>query len=71
MGFLPFETFSEFGALVQLKYFHKLPTVDKTDESLVFCYDKLNQVSRSFALVIQELPEELKHPVSNIKFNLF
>nr|ADK93978.1 squalene synthase [Naegleria gruberi] len=64
MGFLPFETFSEFGALVQLKYFHKLPAIDKSDESLVFCYDKLNQVSRSFAMVIQELPEELKHPIA-------
>lgn len=28
-----------------------------------FCYAVLNKVSRSFALVIQELPEELRHPI--------
>ncbi|KAG2381549.1 hypothetical protein C9374_005933 [Naegleria lovaniensis] len=64
MGLLPFETFSELGALIKLKYFHKLPAIDMSDESVKFCYNKLNQVSRSFAMVIQELPEELKHPVA-------
>jgi len=63
MGLLPFETFGEFGAMIQLKYFHKVPAIP-ADEDLKFCYEKLNQVSRSFALVIQELPQELKDPVS-------
>ncbi|KAK9815785.1 hypothetical protein WJX72_009464 [[Myrmecia] bisecta] len=31
--------------------------------SLAFCYDMLNQVSRSFAIVIQQLPEQLRDPV--------
>jgi Mg2+ and Co2+ transporter CorA len=29
-----------------------------------FCFAILNKVSRSFALVIQELPEELRLPVT-------
>lgn len=28
-----------------------------------FCYSMLNRVSRSFALVIQQLPEQLRNPV--------
>ena len=28
-----------------------------------FCYDMLNRVSRSFAIVIQQLPEELRNAV--------
>ncbi len=28
-----------------------------------FCYEALNKVSRSFAVVIQQLPEELKDPI--------
>lgn len=34
-----------------------------TMDSYEFCYALLNKVSRSFAMVIQELPEELRHPV--------
>ena len=30
-----------------------------------FCYASLNKVSRSFAIVIQQLPENLKDPVLN------
>src|ERR1700677_2340349 len=30
---------------------------------LDFCYAALNKVSRSFAIVIQQLPEKLKDPV--------
>jgi len=33
------------------------------NESLAFCYDMLNRVSRSFAIVIQELPLELRDSV--------
>lgn len=32
-------------------------------EDLQFCYDILNEVSRSFAIVIQQLPEELRDAV--------
>lgn len=35
---------------------------EKTDKA--FCYDSLNKVSRSFALVIQQLPEELKDAIA-------
>ena len=33
------------------------------DENLAFCYDVLNKVSRSFAIVIQQLDEELRDAV--------
>ena len=33
------------------------------DESLKFCYDMLNKVSRSFAVVIQQLPERLRDAI--------
>lgn len=33
------------------------------DENLAFCYDMLNKVSRSFAIVIQQLPHELQDAV--------
>lgn len=33
------------------------------DESLRFCYDMLNKVSRSFAVVIQQLPERLRDAI--------
>jgi farnesyl-diphosphate farnesyltransferase len=34
-----------------------------TDPSLAFCYDVLNRVSRSFAVVIQQLPQPLRDAV--------
>ena len=34
-----------------------------TDPNQAFCYRMLNRVSRSFAIVIQQLPEELKDAV--------
>mmetsp|Transcript_1664 Transcript_1664/g.4830 ORF Transcript_1664/g.4830 Transcript_1664/m.4830 type:complete len:479 (-) Transcript_1664:515-1951(-) len=33
------------------------------DPDLAFCYDMLNKVSRSFAVVIQQLPPQLRDPV--------
>lgn len=33
------------------------------DPSLAFCYDMLNKVSRSFAIVIQQLPVELRNAI--------
>lgn len=33
------------------------------DPDLAFCYDMLNRVSRSFALVIQQLGPQLRDPV--------
>lgn len=33
------------------------------DANLAFCYDMLNKVSRSFAVVIQQLPQDLRDPV--------
>jgi farnesyl-diphosphate farnesyltransferase len=34
-----------------------------TDPDLAFCYDVLNRVSRSFAVVIQQLPQPLRDAV--------
>eukprot|EP01103_Thecamoeba_quadrilineata_P015151 TRINITY_DN4703_c0_g1_i2.p1 TRINITY_DN4703_c0_g1~~TRINITY_DN4703_c0_g1_i2.p1 ORF type:complete len:412 (-),score=58.63 TRINITY_DN4703_c0_g1_i2:86-1321(-) len=56
-------------AMIKVQYdSHRLSTSldSSTAEHLnskAFCYAVLNKVSRSFALVIQQLPEELKHPV--------
>ena len=33
------------------------------EPNLAFCYDMLNKVSRSFAIVIQQLPHELQDAV--------
>lgn len=38
----------------------------KTDGHHGYCFKILIKVSRSFAVVIQELPLELKEPVSNM-----
>src|SRR5690349_1173114 len=49
-----------------MQYERSLPLDAKTASTMNsrdFCYAVLNKVSRSFALVIQELPEELRHPV--------
>ena len=35
----------------------------KNNESLIFCYDTLDKVSRSFAAVIRQLPEEISDVV--------
>jgi farnesyl-diphosphate farnesyltransferase len=35
----------------------------KNDPDFQFCYSMLNRVSRSFAIVIQQLPEELRDPI--------
>eukprot|EP01102_Stenamoeba_stenopodia_P008625 TRINITY_DN2505_c0_g1_i2.p1 TRINITY_DN2505_c0_g1~~TRINITY_DN2505_c0_g1_i2.p1 ORF type:complete len:454 (+),score=124.31 TRINITY_DN2505_c0_g1_i2:107-1363(+) len=62
---------NEIYAMMKLKYEsmqyeRSLPLDAKTASSMNsrdFCYAVLNKVSRSFALVIQELPEELRHPI--------
>jgi len=62
---------SEIGAMFRLKFGgriraeSKLPllTLAKQLNDLDFCYAVLNKVSRSFAVVIQQLPDELKDAV--------
>jgi len=45
-------------------YAKKMSLPDNLSEASRYCYEKLPQVSRSFAAVILELPEELREPVS-------
>ncbi|KAL0033731.1 hypothetical protein WJX77_002894 [Trebouxia sp. C0004] len=53
----------EFPPLVQMAWAaHKAKRLPK-EPNLAFCYDMLNRVSRSFAIVIQQLPIELRDPV--------
>lgn len=53
----------EVAPLVQMAWAaHKAKQLPK-DSNLAFCYDMLNRVSRSFAIVIQQLPPELRDPV--------
>eukprot|EP01027_Heterolobosea_sp_BB2_P014231 GEZU01020462.1.p1 GENE.GEZU01020462.1~~GEZU01020462.1.p1 ORF type:complete len:425 (+),score=189.52 GEZU01020462.1:558-1832(+) len=52
----------EFSAMVRFKLFKKLPPISQ-DPNVAFCYQILIDVSRSFAMVIQELPEELRDAV--------
>ncbi len=40
------------------------------DPDLAFCYDMLNRVSRSFAVVIQQLGPELRDPVSDYPWKI-
>lgn len=62
---------SELMAMLQIKFNGGVPKDHKEplDELAVymndrdFCYAALNRVSRSFAVVIQQLPEKLKDPV--------
>ncbi|KAK9915479.1 hypothetical protein WJX75_009807 [Coccomyxa subellipsoidea] len=49
--------------LVQMAFAAKRAKVLPKDKSLAFCYDMLNRVSRSFAVVIQSLPAELRDAV--------
>eukprot|EP00271_Cylindrocystis_brebissonii_P011780 TRINITY_DN29726_c0_g1_i1.p1 TRINITY_DN29726_c0_g1~~TRINITY_DN29726_c0_g1_i1.p1 ORF type:complete len:460 (+),score=69.07 TRINITY_DN29726_c0_g1_i1:175-1554(+) len=53
----------EFLALLRVRYVAYLATRLPSDPSLAFCFDMLNRVSRSFAVVIQQLSPELRTPV--------
>lgn len=41
----------------------RLTELSSSKDDISFCYEALKKVSRSFAVVIQQLPEELKNPV--------
>ncbi len=41
----------------------RLTDLSQSTDDLNYCYEALKKVSRSFAVVIQQLPEELKNPV--------
>lgn len=41
----------------------RLTELSKTEDDLSYCYEALKKVSRSFAVVIQQLPKELQNPV--------
>ena len=55
----PDEIIPLLGMYIASRKAKKLPK----DESLKFCYDMLNKVSRSFAVVIQQLPERLRDAI--------
>ena len=55
----PDEIIPLLGMYIASRKAKKLPK----DESLKFCYDMLNKVSRSFAIVIQQLPERLRDAI--------
>lgn len=42
---------------------HRLKDLSQSRDDISFCYEALKKVSRSFAVVIQQLPEDLKKPV--------
>ena len=62
---------SEVLAMVKIKFSNislsdnkePLEKIATHTNNLAFCYASLNKVSRSFAIVIQQLPDELKDPV--------
>lgn len=62
---------TELLAMLRIKFSDSVPENHKEDLSVLaqklsdrdFCYAALNKVSRSFAVVIQQLPAELKDPV--------
>jgi farnesyl-diphosphate farnesyltransferase len=60
----------EIKAMLNLKFKEKIQHPKQPLEELIeglgdrdFCYTALTKVSRSFAVVIQQLPEDLKDPV--------
>eukprot|EP00239_Pterosperma_sp_CCMP1384_P006392 CAMPEP_0197856264 /NCGR_PEP_ID=MMETSP1438-20131217/28246_1 /TAXON_ID=1461541 /ORGANISM="Pterosperma sp., Strain CCMP1384" /LENGTH=429 /DNA_ID=CAMNT_0043471669 /DNA_START=150 /DNA_END=1439 /DNA_ORIENTATION=+ len=53
----------EFFPLIQVKMMANKAKKLPKDKSSAFCYDILNKVSRSFAIVIQQLPVELRDAV--------
>jgi farnesyl-diphosphate farnesyltransferase len=53
----------KFGGTVKKRYKEPLDKLASKLSDLDFCYATLNKVSRSFAVVIQQLPEELKDAV--------
>ena len=53
----------ELPALIQVRYAAYTATYLPRDPDLAFCYDMLNRVSRSFAVVIQQLHPQLKDSV--------
>jgi hypothetical protein len=61
-----FATFDEFVSLLRVKFFKTLPKIPASDADLFYSYYLLTGTSRSFAVVIQELPFELRDPVSQI-----
>jgi farnesyl-diphosphate farnesyltransferase len=42
---------------------YRLKDLSQSTDDLSYCYEALKKVSRSFAVVIQQLPEDLKNPV--------
>lgn len=42
---------------------YRLTDLSQSRDDISFCYEALKKVSRSFAVVIQQLPEDLKNPV--------
>ncbi|KAK3249392.1 squalene synthetase-like protein [Cymbomonas tetramitiformis] len=53
----------EFMPLLKLKMAANRAKKLPKDKALAFCYEILNNVSRSFAIVIQQLPDELRDAV--------
>lgn len=53
----------KYGGIVPQEYDEPLDVLATKLKDLEFCYAVLNKVSRSFAVVIQQLPPQLKDPV--------
>lgn len=52
--------------LIRFKLSYSVPEFPKNlSKESIYCYQKLVKVSRSFAAVIAELPEELREPICN------
>lgn len=56
-------TLDELLAMVRVRFSKSVPPIPADDDSKAYCYRVLIQVSRSFATVIQELPDELRDAV--------
>lgn len=55
--------FDELWCMFKVKYLSNYTKGIPTSGNIGFCYKMLNLTSRSFAQVIQELPEELRDSV--------
>ncbi|GMH39565.1 hypothetical protein BSKO_07463 [Bryopsis sp. KO-2023] len=53
----------EFMPMVRMYFEHRKATRLPSDRGLAFCYEILNSVSRSFSVVIQQLPSSLRDAV--------
>lgn len=56
----------EIGSMLRVRQLVERAKLLPQDPDLAFCYDMLNRVSRSFAVVIQQLGPELRDAVRGL-----